>query len=232
MELKTLEMITDSILRQVKPSITSDVDISRDWIDDVIDDSRAALVRALYSANDLFLGWHQSLDLKSHITKEIFVDGYSYKLRNPLSVIDLPGELMSSMGWKNILYIGPHGFGGSNIHRVTMSEFEMYEYHRFGNNTPCFTVVDNKIYLKNNGSMVYFKAEMCFAKPSCVPGYDRAVSKYPLPLSEHRKLEIITFNHIATKLGIPIDTVANNVDETKNASLNDAIKNSQRGGAE
>lgn len=227
METKTLKMITESIIKQIKPEISDDQHISEQWIDDMVDDGRAALVRVLYNANDTFQEWFQEVKLEAVKENSITIDERQYFYKYPLDVITLPGKLMHDMNWKNILYLGSYGFDTNNIQRVTMAEFQEFQHHRFGNTKPYFMVNDNKIYLRNIGIQKYFKGIMCFAKPSCVPGFVRETSEYPIPLSLHRKLEIITFQHIAPKLNLPVDIVSNHSDDTKGGTMADAVKQSQ-----
>ena len=225
---KTLQMITESIIKQIKPNITDDVDLSELWIDDMVDDSRAALVPSLYNANDTFSGWYQDMVLEATRDTTIIISGYQYRYKTPLNILTLPGLLMESMGWKNILYLGSYGIEGKNIQRVTMSEFQEYENHRYGGMMPCYVVDGLKIYMKNIGIQKHFRATMCFAKPTCVPLYTRDASDYPIPLSLHRKLEIVIFQHIAPKLNLPIDVISNNSDETRTGSMQEALKQSEK----
>ena len=225
---KTLAMITESIIKQIKPHITDDQDISEPWIDDEIDDVRAALVPVLYNANDSFQDWHQEVILEAVKDISVTIDGYTFLFKTPISIITLPGTLMQGMRWKNILYMGAHGFEALNYQRVTMTEFQEYEYHRFGNRMPCYVVDGDRILLKNVGLQTHFKGIFCFSRPSCVTGYNRKTTRYPLPLSLHHKLEIVVFQHIAPKLGLPVDVISNNTDETRTGNMQQAVKESQR----
>ena len=78
MEYKTLAMIRDSIINQLKPLANSDVDIQEEWIEDVIDDARGALVRTLFNARDDFSGWYQTIDLEASDLKSTVINGYEY----------------------------------------------------------------------------------------------------------------------------------------------------------
>ena len=40
----TLKALTESIVKQIKPNLTDDVEISEEWIKRIIHDSRAALI--------------------------------------------------------------------------------------------------------------------------------------------------------------------------------------------
>ena len=232
MEIKTLQMITESIIKQIKPEITDNQFISESWLDDKVDDVRAALVPALYNGHDMFLDWHQKIDLQSTTELSVVIDGYTYNYKKALSVIQLPGTLMQGMGWNNVLHFGSHGLECPKMQRVTIAEFQEYEFHRFGNNIACYVVVGDRILMKNTGLQKYFTGSFCFAKPSCVPSFDRTTSIYPLPVVHHHKLEIILFQHLAPKMTLPSDIISNSIDDTKIGNMQQAIRESQKEGVQ
>lgn len=228
MEYKTLAMIRDSIINQLKPLANSDVDIQEEWIEDVIDDARGALVRTLFNARDDFSGWYQTVELEASDLKSTVINGYEYFFRNPVSVVTLPGPLMQGLGQKNILYFGAHGVDTLNMQRASMREFQEYEYHRFGAGLPCYMLDGDKLYLRNTGRRRYFKLSAIFSKPTCVPGYDIDNSDYPLPISLHNRLEIVVFQHLASKMNLPVDKIPGNPDETRIGDMNQAMRASQQ----
>ena len=227
MEEKTLALIRESIIKQVKPHITDDQPLSELWIEDMINDSRAALVRSLYTSRDIFEGWYQTLSVTAEAYDSVTIDGVPFTFDDELKRIDLPGTLLNGIEWRNILYFGAHGFSSRSrgFNRVNIGEFISYGNHRFGNAEPCYFVEGDKIYIKNSEQFEYFLIA-CFHDPRVVPGYDVDISVYPIPQSQHRKLEIITFQHIAPKLNLPVDFISNHMDESRTGNMQEAIKES------
>lgn len=224
MEVITLEKHVESIKEQLRPNRTNDVNISDEWIADMIHASRSALVPSLYTAKDMFMGWHQPIILQAVRMGKTIIGGYTYTPTVPVSKIALPGNLMQGMGFKNILYFGNMDMGNQNYERLTMNGFLSHEYHRYGNRTPVYTVDGGTIYIKNISTQKYFRSMMCFEQPTCVPDYSWSDTLYPIPSSAHRRLEIVTFQHIAAKLGMPVDMLLNGLDETKNAPVNQQVR--------
>ena len=224
----TLAAIRDGIIKQMKPDANNDIDISEEWIEDAIDMARASLVRKLVNSNDDFSGWYQTVSLESEMKKSILIDGYNYELKNPISVITLPGELMQGMKWRNVIHFGQLGFEQLNYGRVSMREFQEYKFHRFGNNSPIYFVDGDKIYIRGNGLHRYFTVTAIFAKPTCVPDYSIDQSIYPLPVSLLLNLEIIVFQHLGPKVSLPVDSVPDGLDGTRIGSMNNALRESQR----
>lgn len=224
---KTLAQITESIIKQIKPHITDDQPLSEAWIQDEINDSRAALVRPLYTARDMFAGWHQTLALEAEDDSSITIDGVEIEYEETFKKIQLPGTLIDGMEWKNIQYLGAHGYAASSIgfQRVNVKEFVSYGNHRFGSTHPCYFVNGDVIYVKNSEQYLYLLTA-CFHDPRVVSGYNVDTSEYPIPQSLHRRLEMITFQHIAPKLNLPIDLISNHLDESRVGNMQEAIKQS------
>lgn len=224
---KTLAEITESIIKQIKPHITDDQPLSETWIQDVINDSRAALVRPLYTAKDVFHGWHQTINIEAVNDEEIVIDDATITYDTPLKKITLPGTLLDGMEWKNILYFGAHGFSTTSrgFQRVNVKEFVTYGNHRFGSTEPCYFVNGDTIYVKNSQQFLY-SLMACFHDPRVVTGYNIDTSIYPIPQSLHRRLEMITFQHIAPKLNLPLDVISNHVDESRVGNMQEAVKQS------
>ena len=99
---KTLAQITESIIKQIKPHITDDQPLSEAWIQDEINDSRAALVRPLYTARDMFAGWHQTLALEAEDDSSITIDGVEIEYEETFKRYNCPGHLL--MVWNGRIY--------------------------------------------------------------------------------------------------------------------------------
>ena len=59
----TLETIVESIKLQLKPRITEDVIIHDSWLIQMVNESRAALVRALYVSGDNFIPFFDGIKI-------------------------------------------------------------------------------------------------------------------------------------------------------------------------
>ena len=224
---KTLAQITESIIKQIKPHITDDQPLSEGWIQDEINDSRAALVRPLYTARDMFAGWHQTLALEAEDDSSIIIEGEKIEYEETFKKIQLPGTLIDGMEWKNIQYLGSLGYAPSSVgfQRVNIKEFVAYSNHRFGSDNPCYFIDGENIYIKNS-VQYYYLLTACFHDPRVVSGYNVETSIYPIPQALHRRLEMITFQHIAPKLNLPIDLISNHLDESRVGNMQEAIKQS------
>lgn len=226
---KSLSLLVDSIMEQLRPHMTQDVMLSEEWIADQIHDSRSALVPRLYAEKDIFEGWYQQVDYPSVISKEMLIDGYAYPFSEKIRIIELDTEPMANMGFKNIQFIGPVDFGLGSLlmTRQTINEFVANHHHRYGNNLPVYALYGSKILMRNVPDMEFFRTSICYANPTLVNGFTWD-SPYPLPLTQHRKMEIITFQHLAPKLQMPVDLINNLQDETKNAPVANQVRQAQQ----
>ena len=81
--------------------------------------------------------------------------------------------------------------------------------------------------IRNANGQQKYRLRALFAVPTEVPNYDEELTAYPIDESDIRSLEIITFQHIAPKLGLPVDLINNGQDETKNAPVTQQVKQAQ-----
>lgn len=225
---KTLSLLVESMMEQLRPHITQDVMLSQDMIADQIHDSRAALVPRLYAEKNTFDGWFQERNYESEIIKTITIGGYSYSLKVPTNRIVLDGPLMSDMSFKNIRFFGSHDVGSEPFNRVTQEQFLTNKHQRYGNNQPIYFVDGSTIYIQNAMDMMYYRSSMCYANPTLVDGYSWDTTLYPLPLTAHRKMEIILFQHLGPKLQMPVDILNNLLDETKNAPVMQQVRQTEQ----
>ena len=89
----TLETIVESIKLQLKPRITEDVIIHDSWLIQMVNESRAALVRALYVSGDNFIPFFQDFT------------GASVEDESGFTKLILPSRLLEGLGRRNILYL-------------------------------------------------------------------------------------------------------------------------------
>lgn len=228
MDTITLEKHVDSLISQLRPHLTSDVVISPEWVADMIHASRSALVPALYNGRASFEGWYQPLYLKAVKVGKMTVDGLNFTPTMETYKIVLPCNLMQGMGMKNIQYLTSLDMDGHNYSRVSMNEFLSYKYHRYGKDNPIYVTDGHVIYLRNVGSQVYYNASLCLDNPTAAPNFTWESSVYPLPGHLHRKMEIVAFQHMAPKLGMPVDLLNNALDETKNAPVQQQVKQTEQ----
>ena len=223
-----MEKHVDSMVKQLRPHITSDVVLSPEWVADMIHASRAALVPALYNSRCSFVGWYQDMYLKASRMGSVTIDGKTFTPQTETYRVVLPCGLMQGMGDRNIHFLTSIDMDGHNYSRVGMNEFLTYGHHRYGSDSPIYTVDGNIIYLRNIGTQIYFRSGVCLENPVAAPGYDYAVTTYPLPAHLHRKMEIVAFQHMAPKLGMPVDVLNNMIDETKNAPVQQQVRQSEQ----
>ena len=198
----TLETIVESIKLQLKPRITEDVIIHDSWLIQMVNESRAALVRALYVSGDNFIPFFQSFT------------GASVSDESGFSKLMLPSRLLEGLGRRNILYLNDSAnMKNPQYHYCSYEELVNYSLHRFGGNQKAFTEMSDHILL--SGSAGTINGKFVFEAPNDITGYDYKLSPYPIGANNVRQLELITFDHILPKLGMPVDSINDGIDSTK-----------------
>jgi hypothetical protein len=210
----TLESIVESIKLQLKPHLTDDVIVYDSWLIDMINQSRGALMRTLYTSGDNFIAFYQTLSLPLENMNANF------------KKMVLPTPLMQSIGKKNILYLGPSDMGVPTYHHCSLDELLNYNHHRFGNNKLAFADMGSYLQVKTTLTPTLTLMGI-FNVPNDVTGYVYETSPYPIGENNVRQLEIITFQHIAIKLGMPVDIINNGMDETKNTNVGKQVQQQQ-----
>ena len=211
----TLERIVESLKIQLKPHINDDVVLLDSWLIDIINQSRAALLRKIYVSGESLTPFYQEITCLS--VDNTVADNSVIKL--VCQSIVLPEMILGSSGKKNIQYVGTADYSMTDIHYVELEEFIAYQHHRFGNSQPAYTNISNRILIRNAGVQTKWLIRAIFASPDKVSGYVFETSVYPIDNANLRQLEIITFQHIAQKLGMPVDIMNIGQDETKNAPV-------------
>lgn len=225
--MTTLEKLVESIKIQLKPHITDDVVISEEWLIDIINQSRGAMLIKKYVANENFINYYQEITLDTVIQNKFTYLGIDIPFRNELALSEIP-ELIQRIGRKNIDYVGSVDHSTVEIQYVDFNELIAYQHHRFGNSFPCYTIKGNTFMVRNSRGQSKWLIRALFGVPNDVPGFDYSTSRYPIDEADIRQLEILTFQHIAPKLGMPVDVLNNGQDETKNAAVNQQVKQSQQ----
>ena len=202
----TLETIVESIKLQLKPRITEDVIIHDSWLIQMVNESRAALVRALYVSGDNFIPFFQSFT------------GASVADESGFTKLILPSRLLEGLGRRNILYLNDSAnMKNPQYHYCSYEELVNYSLHRFGGNQKAFTEMSDHILL--SGPTGTINGKFIFEAPNDITGYDYKVTPYPIGANNVRQLELITFDHILPKLGMPVDSINDGIDSTKGIGL-------------
>jgi len=211
----TLESIVESIKIQIKPHLTDDVIIHDAWLIEMINESRGALMRSLFTSGDNFIAFFQEY------TRTL--DDFNANFKKFV----LPSKLMQGIGKKNILYFGPEEMGAPTYHYCSFEELMNYNYHRFGASKLAFADMGTYLQVRTN-SKPTLVLKAIFEVPNDFDDFVYETSPYPIGENNVRQLEIITFQHIASKLGMPVDLINNGMDETKNASVNKQVQQSEQ----
>ena len=202
----TLETIVESIKLQLKPRITEDVIIHDSWLIQMVNESRAALVRALYVSGDNFIPFFQSFTGASVVDESGFTK------------LILPSRLLEGLGRRNILYLNDSAsMKNPQYHYCSYEELVNYSLHRFGGNQKAFTEMSDHILL--SGPTGTINGKFIFEAPNDITGYDYKVTPYPIGANNVRQLELITFDHILPKLGMPVDSINDGIDSTRGVGL-------------
>ena len=176
----TLETIVESIKLQLKPRITEDVIIHDSWLIQMVNESRAALVRALYVSGDNFIPFFQSFT------------GASVADESGFTKLILPSRLLEGLGRRNILYLNDSpNMKNPQYHYCSYEELVNYSLHRFGGNQKAFTEMSDHILL--SGPTGTINGKFIFEAPNDITGYDYKVTPYPIGANNVRQLELITF---------------------------------------
>ena len=198
----TLETIVESIKLQLKPRITEDVIIHDSWLIQMVNESRAALVRALYVSGDNFIPFFQSFT------------GASVADESGFTKLILPSRLLEGLGRRNILYLNDSAsMKNPQYHYCSYEELVNYSLHRFGGNQKAFTEMSDHILL--SGPTGTINGRFIFEAPNDITGYDYKLTPYPIGANNVRQLELITFDHILPKLGMPVDSINDGIYSTK-----------------
>ena len=218
--MTTLERIVDSIKSQLKPHLTDDQIVPDEFIIEMINQSRLALIRKSYTAGDKLDPFYQEISLEGTRT---FNNQFKY------SIITLPQPLVNDFGNKNVQYVGANKYDTTVIKQVSFEEFQNFTRHRWGSRQLFYCVMTDKILVGNKelsvGEKYYIRA--IFPFPQNIEGYVYETSPYPINSTMLRSLEIITFQHLAPKLGLPSDMFNNGNDETKNVGVKAPVQQSQ-----
>jgi hypothetical protein len=212
----TLESIVESIKLQLKPHLTDDVKLYDEFIIRMINDTRAAMVRSQYISGDPLISYYQEFLLAATTV----LSGQTHLYYQMVMTVGL----LNGCGRKNIQNISPDAnHVGLDMHYCSYEEFMSYAGHIYGVNSFVVTNVGTKILFKDTTSPkvspknMYIRAIV--ETPELVPGYSYTTSEYPIGANNLRQLEIVTFQHLASKLGMPVDVINNGYDETKNANI-------------
>jgi len=203
----TLESIVESIKLQLKPHLTDDVIIYDEWLIEMINESRGALMRTLFTSGDNFIAFYQT-----------YPEQALASLNGNFKKFVLTTKLMQSIGKKNVLYFGPTAMDVPTYHYCSFDELLNYSFHRFGNTKLAFCDMGEYLQVRTTLTPTLLLKGV-FEIPNDVPLYDYRTSVYPIGENNVRQLEIITFQHIIVKLGLPVDLINNGMDETKNANV-------------
>lgn len=212
----TLESIVESIKHQLKPYLNDDTRLYDEFVIRMIDDTRATLIKAVYVSNEPLTPFYQDYAALSRTWRHGEGD-YLY------SEIDLPSRLINNVGRKNIQNISVDNlvFSALDFHYCTYEEFMAYSNHVYGKDAVRICNYGDKVLMYHekfeNEPEILFRG--IFQTPMILPDYDYKESQYPISSSILRQLEIVTFQHIAVKLGMPSDVINNGYDETKNAQI-------------
>lgn len=203
----TLETIVESIKMQLKPHITEDVILHDSWLIQMVNESRAALMKALFVSGDNLISFYQE-----YAWALIETDGSTLKKFN------LPSKLMEGIGRKNILYVGPGDMNLPNFHYCSFEELISYSLHRFGSTNPSYADMSDHLLISNYND-VEIRGKFIFESPNDIPFYDYKETAYPIGANNVRQLELITFDHILPKIGLPTDTLNDGIDSTKGVGI-------------
>jgi len=215
----TLERLVESIKMQIKPHITDDQILSEEWLIEMINHSRSALLRKIYVSGESLTPFYQVFKSLSEESSSIQVsEDTIIPFKFAMEIINCP-TILGSSGKKNIQYVGSEDYSMVDIHYVEFEEFISYQLHRFGDSMPCYTLFSDRILVRNSRQQKKWLVRAIFSRPQDLPEFDYSTSRYPIDEANARQLEIITFQHIAPKLGLPVDLLNNGQDETKNAPV-------------
>lgn len=226
-DMITFEKLVESIKKQLRPHITDDVDLSDSWLMDIINQSRGAMLIKKYVANENFVNYYQEIEFDAVVTNSFEVNGITIPYATELQTYQLPA-LISRIGRKNIDYLGSKDLRSKMIDYVSFNEFIDYQYHRFGATQTCYTLRSNTLMIRNAKGQTKWLIRALFGSVQDVPGFEYESSMYPIDEADIRQLEILTFQHIAIKLGMPVDVFNNGQDETKNAAVSQQVNAQQQ----
>ena len=129
--MTTLTLLVESIIKQLKPHLTDDVDISETWIKEVIHQSRAALINKKFLSGELFNNYYQEMEITTTTKKGTIVGGRYIPFTFSFETATIP-EILHKSGKRAIDYFGSIDFSTTQIDYIEFNEFISYSYHRLG----------------------------------------------------------------------------------------------------
>lgn len=212
---KTLQRLTYSCIRQVKPRLSDDSLLSDKWVKDQIVAVRNTLIRETYISRATMDQFYQEIQypaIKSVDT--VIIGGLTFHLDDKKWYVEIPATV-ADIGWADIKFVGDWDYTRS-YNRLTFDAFRLIDYDRYTSNDPCYTYVENKLKLRNLDGIENITMIAIFEDPRNIDGFDDKTSIFPLPDVLIPKLELIVTKNILEKMAVPVDVVNDRIDNTQN----------------
>lgn len=207
--MKTFDKLVYSLWEIVSNfNITDDNEYPKAWLEDAVLSVHNTLVREAFNNNRLSQGLymlHSTLET-NQVSEDMEIDGVTVKSRSGLCYSDLP-PLVDGVGWSDIEYFGPKGYG-TNYSRRSPKSLLSGRSPLWTSDKPSYTVIGNKALISAENSIVvpkYLSVEALFRDPRTASSYKDDMA-FPTP-SEY-KLELLCLKHLLSSKGVVPDLIS------------------------
>lgn len=227
--MSTLNERVSSLIKQIKPKLSDDQEISERWLEDQINNIRAAIARQIYNDHGDLKSFYQTIPITGTLLDPETVSEGIVSIN--IQVCNVP-ILMEGVGNADIIGLaGPLiGGNGGMRHlptRVSFEQFRFHNAHSFGTDHPVFAYQGGRLFIKTDLPTMFVGNLIAIAKdPRLVSGFNRDISEYPL--SSEYKTELLVKQHIIGSLNIPFDPVQDDFDATQPSAMSTVGQQQQK----
>ena len=212
---KTLQRITYSCIRQVKPRLSDDSLLSDKWVKDQIVAVRNILIRETYNSRATMDQFYQEIQYPSiQSVDSVSIGGLTFHLDDKKWYVTIPSTV-ADIGWTDLKFVGDWDYTRS-YNRLTFDAFRLIDYDRYTSTDPCYTYVESSLKLRNIYGVENITVIGIFEDPRNIEGFNDKTSIFPLPDVLIPKLELIVTKNILEKMTVPVDVVNDRIDNTQN----------------
>lgn len=194
-------------------NVTDDSRFSDEYLADLANAIRLDLIDEDFKAKRLDDSFYQKLCcIEVECVKEVcVVDGINVSTGHVTYYSNIPA-LKKKIGWDNIKYIGTET---TTFGRLALTAFMYADKAPYGNKSPVYTVIGDKVYFKNlpTSGLKYVCIVAVLENPNDISMCEDALNE-DFPVSDIYKLEYLMKRDILFSLGLPTDRLNNTRDDS------------------
>lgn len=215
---KTLDRIAYSVIRQVKPRLSDDVELSDQWVKDQAVIIRSTLIKEAYGSKINMDHFYQKIDYAVVEKDDTYnINNLTFPLDAVKWYIQIP-RTMSGIMWGDIKFVGDFDFD-REYGRLTFTAFRMIKYDEYTSNDAYYTYSDEsgRLDLRNpKDGVENITVLAIFEDPREITGFVDDTTIFPIPQTLLFKLEALLEKKILSTYGVPVDVLSDRLDNTQN----------------